>query len=575
MQPDSPDAAPAAAPTSPRRQSHRPLRWAASFVLGLIVVAAALVGALFWALHDASGSAWLLNHVPQLKVTSPRGSLLGDFAAERVDIVLPGTAGTIRLDQPRWHALAATPGDHGRWLRLTIDTLHADRVTFLPATKPPATPASPMSPPTSLRLPIEVVIRDASVDTLRFGSADAAPAVTALHGRIHLGAIGGASHRFESLAGRYEQASATGAMVIGADAPFDVDAHLLLAYSGDPQGSADATVTGPLASLHVKSTVRIVTSPTHAAQSLDANAVLHPFAAWPLGELKASARDLDLSAFASAAPATSLSGRADVESDGLDKPAKVDLEIVNGRAGRWNEGLLPLRRLHAEIQARPDDTRVLDIKSLFADLGSARDDGGRVHAQGRWTVDRWTAELTLDKVRPAALDARAPETSLSGAATLVGSGFAAADTQARRVEAKLDVSGAIVDRRLPKSAPRRAQIRLDLSAGSNEIELRSAEARLGSARATLQGRLTRADAKAPWRAAGKVALIDFDPAPWWPGRADALFSRGINQLNAKGDFDLVPSMSAGADVLELLAATRGKATLSITGSRIAGVALEG
>src|SRR6185437_4932201 len=205
MQADPPDAAAAPAPApapvptpaagapTPRRRAHRPLRWAASFVVAVVVVAAALVGALIWALHDASGSAWLLGHVPRLKVTAPRGSLLGDFAAGRRDIVLPGSAGTIRLDQPRWHALAASPGDHGRWLRLTIDTLHVDRVTILPAVRSPATPATPMSPPTSLRLPVEIVIREASVDTLRFGGSADAPEVTAVHGRIHLGAVGGAS----------------------------------------------------------------------------------------------------------------------------------------------------------------------------------------------------------------------------------------------------------------------------------------------------------------------------------------------------------------------------------------------
>jgi hypothetical protein len=61
-------------------------------------------------------------------------------------------------------------------------------------------------------------------------------------------------------------------------------------------------------------------------------------AAWPLGELQASTEALDLSAFASGAPATSLSGRATATTSGLDRPALIALDLRNARAGRLERG---------------------------------------------------------------------------------------------------------------------------------------------------------------------------------------------------------------------------------------------
>jgi len=80
-------------PPPPRRRRYR--RWLGGSAALLLVLAALAIGALFWALSTGSGSAWVVTLVPQLKVTSPRGSLLGDFAAERVDITLGPGSGTV------------------------------------------------------------------------------------------------------------------------------------------------------------------------------------------------------------------------------------------------------------------------------------------------------------------------------------------------------------------------------------------------------------------------------------------------------------------------------------------------
>ncbi len=563
-------------PEPPRARRHWG-RWFGGSVATLLLLVVLAVAVLWWAVQSVTGSAWLVTLLPHLTIVAPQGSLLGDFAAERIDITLPGTSGVLRLDAPRWHALDASSGDHGRWLHLTIATLHADRVTLL--RQPAATPVTsePATPPSTLRLPVEIEILEASVDELRIGSADATPTLRSIHGRVHLGADGGAQHRFEALTATHEQAAATGHATVAADPPFEIDARLALASpASTPAWQGSANANGPLTSLSVEATARVTPSPTHTAQSFDAKAVVRPYATWPLGELHASTDALDLSAFSSAAPATSLSGHAIATTSGLDRPAAISVELRNARAGRWNEGLLPVQILSAELRARPDDPRVIDISTLSAELGSQRLPGGRIVARGRWAGDRWNVEVDVDKLQPVALDARAPETVLDGKASATGTGFGTAGTAGTwAIDLAADLAGQLSDRRLPRAAPRSAHLRLEARASGNEIDLSSAEASLGGAKATLVGKLHRSAATHPWQATGRATMVDFDPAPWWPGGADSLLKRGANLINAKGEFDLALPVGAGASMLDQVVATRGSAKVSLGASTLAGVPLQG
>src|SRR5881628_411424 len=135
--------------------------WLASAVCTAAVVAALALGALVGAFHHAGASAWLLGFVPGLTVIEPKGPLIGDFAAKQVIYVVAGV-GELRLDAPRWHALAADRGTAGRWLHLTIDTLHADRVVW--TAHKTKTSAEPPTLPQTLRLPVEIEVREAGVD---------------------------------------------------------------------------------------------------------------------------------------------------------------------------------------------------------------------------------------------------------------------------------------------------------------------------------------------------------------------------------------------------------------------------
>ena len=87
--------------------------------------------------------------------------------------------------------------------------------------------------------------------------------------------------------------------------------------------------------------------------------------------------------------------------------------------------------------------------------------------------------------------------------------------------------------------------------------LRSAEASLGARRArTLAGSAEPGERRCALACLRKTTLVDFDPAPWWPGEADSLLTRGVNRLHVKGEFELdLPVASTGSRA----AAARGDA----------------
>ena len=556
---------------APAPQRRRAWRWLAAALAAMLVVAIGTLAAAWWAVHSTSASAWLLRQVPRLTVTAPRGALIGDFAAERIEIAFPDS-GVLRVDAPRWQALSASRGDAGRWLRVRIDTLHADRVVWLPSSDRPAT-NEPARPPTSLRLPLELEVGAATLDELRIGADDAMP-LQRLRARIHLGAEGGARHRLDDVAAERDRIRATGSATIAADAPFAVAARsaLLPTDAGALRWQASADVAGPLDRLGASLAARVDAAGGRPAQAVDARAVLRPFAAWPLGALEARTEALDLAVFASDAPTTSLTGRAVATTTALDQPAVIAIDLANARAGRWSDGRLPVLRVEGSLQARPDAPEVVEAQLLTATLGASDRPGGRIVARGRWRADAWNVAAELDGVRPAALDGRAPETTLTGTVSLTGTGFAGAP-ELRAIDVAAQLSGRLADARLRRNAPTAARLRLEGRAALHAIDVRVAEATVGDAAARGTGKLVRAAVGAPWRASGKLRLTDFDPLPWWPGGADVL-ARGASRLNGDAEFDLTLAATPDLSLADTLAATRGRADARIRASTLAGVPLE-
>ncbi len=550
--------------TEPATTPRRGLRWLLAGAATLVLLLAAAAACITWALRSEAGSAWLLTLLPGVQVDTPKGLLLGDFEAQRVHVKLPGGSDSITLAKIGWRGVSLRRGDHGRWLHIVINELHAERIDVLTS---PSKSNEPLHQPADLTLPFELEVRALQAGAVTLSALGNKP-LEQLRGRVHLGAGGGSEHRVDQLSLGWDRLQARGTARIASAAPMQLDAALGLAQSALgalPAWSASVSLNGPIAAPVLLATVRTQPAAKQAPQSLDAHATLRPFAAWPLGDLQATTEALDLSAFSSAAPVTSLSGRAVATSSGLDQPASIDIEMNNTAAGRWNENRLPLRRLTVALGGRPDQPAELELRRFEAELGSVTQAAGRVLGSGRWSRERWNITATLAALQPALLDARAAAVQLSGPLDVSGSAAASVDVKA-------DLQGQLTER-----GPARAvRIKLDTSLSAQRIELRDAQVLAGAARASLAGLVTHADANAPWQIKGQAALVDFDPTLWWPGAEGSRWRQATNRLNGKGRFDLtVPAAAGTLPLAALLAGLRGEAVATVANSVLAGVPLAG
>lgn len=555
----SPEPRPPAPPPAAPRRPLRPL-----VALG-VAVALAVGGAaagLGWALRSAPGSAWLLAHVPGLKVSAPKGALLGgDFEAGRVDLLAAGTA--VSVQGLAWRGLGLELQARSPWLRVTLAELRAARVDV----QLPPSSGEPAAAPSSLRLPVELDIAALRVQTL-FVNALGADPVRELAAAVHLSADAGTVHRLEGLELRHGTLQASGSARVRSDAPFDLRVSLALAQNPrapELDWRATAVLDGPLAAPRLQATVRAEpATPGAAAQSLDLRTVLRPFERWPLGDLDATARAFDLSALNAAWPRTALDGEARAATTAIDRPAEVTVVLRNREPGLWNAARLPLRQLELTLRTRPDAPATIELPRVEAELGTEASPAGHLSASGRWTRARWTVVATLADVTPALLDARAPAMRLGGPVTLEGRGQGA--------DAAIDLRATLAGALAARGPARAVQLEADATLAGARIELRKLLARAGGASATLTGEAQRRDADRAWQLAGLATLVDFDPLPWWPGRQDSPWRRGPHRLNAKAAFDL--AVPDGTD-LRTLAAVRGQARLDLARSQLAGVALAG
>ncbi len=189
--------APAAPPPASKPRVAR--RWASAlaWTLAPIVLGLGLLwAALWWMLNDEHGTRWLLDAVPGVSVAAPSGSLIGNFAAERVEIALPGVAGDrIIITGLRWSGLAlGWPQADTSWLRIQAERVQAERVDVQIAASDPNEPL--LTRPHDLSLPVEVEVRALHVDALHAAAIGETP-LRDLDASLSLGADGGTAHRLD------------------------------------------------------------------------------------------------------------------------------------------------------------------------------------------------------------------------------------------------------------------------------------------------------------------------------------------------------------------------------------------
>jgi len=551
------------APPPPSSPPLRRRRWRLALALTVLpfTALAALVIGSAWLLKQEAGTAWLLKQVPLLQVEQPRGALLGDFAARRVVVNLPGGGkDRITIDGLQWQGLSVAWSESSRlWGQLHIARLHADAVDVALA---PSTNTEPLKAPTDLPLPLGLQVDALELDRLSLSMLPGRP-LTGLRGSLDLSANAGAQHRVRIDALQWEQLRLAGQARVNTTGKLDLAAELKLQPGADdpslPDWSGGLQLSGPLASLNAQALLQA------AGQRLQATARLEPFSPWPLAALDARAEALDLSALLKDLPRTALSGTAQLQSKGWSELATLQLQLSNAAAGRWDQQRLPVQRIKLALQARPDQPQSLRLDALEALLGSAAAPGGSLSGAGQLQPDRhWALNLRLDQLRPETLDARATPLRLSGRLDIDG----ALDIASAPLTLTAKLSGEVPAGKLGgKAAATPLSIDVQASLEGRRLKLSQAKVESGRARLSLSGEASE-DEKTGWRAEAKTELEDFDPRLFWTGTPGSALQRNTTALSASGTLSLQQDKTR-----PLL--PRGSATLELRPSQLLGLPLTG
>ncbi|MEK8050163.1 translocation/assembly module TamB domain-containing protein [Ideonella sp. DXS22W] len=544
---------------------------------GLALLLGGAVAAGQWWWQREASLPWLLAQVPGLQVQGVQGAPAdARWRIARLDWALPAQAGTLHIEQlvlqrSGWQWRPHT----GAWLGLSLAELSAAQVRY--TSGPPST--QPLQAPADLRLPLALQVAQLRIGTLQ---VDALPALQQLQARVSLGADGGTRHRVDELAVTVEQARVGGGLQIGTAAPMTVQAQLDASGTAGGQAlpwTARAEAQGPLTRLALTAQLQgqgggTAPAPTTAPEAprLQAQATVLPFAAWPLAALRFETQALDLSALSTHLPATRLDGQAQVDSSGLDRPARVQLQLSNRRPASWDQGGLPLRSLEAEARATPQQPDRLDIARLSLQLADAQGAAGRIGGQGHWAGSTAQLTLRLDDLAPSRLDRRAAALTVSGPLALTLSGLGSAGSTP-----SLGFDTTLTGR-LRDGAQGPVQLRAVGEASATQLQLREASLRAGEASAQFSG-LLRQQASG-WRVQGQGRLDRFDPLPWWPGTAGSVWARGPHRLAGSLNADLLwrPHQAAaagGSAPWAGLPPLEGHAALTLADSLLAGVPVAG
>jgi translocation and assembly module TamB len=532
-------------------------------VFGLAGLAAllAIAGAALLVLATtAGGSAWLLARVPGLAVNQPQGRLFGGpFSAERIEAI--AGARRVRIERLAWADARWTFRPHDdAWFGLALDGVRAATVDVGPGAS-----SGPAVEPQSLRLPFALAVGELRIGQLRFEGSVVASDLAA---RLELGHERGAIHRVPRLSFTTPRAVVQGQARIDADAPFalDVQASAESAAGASPRWRATLAAQGPLAAIGVRAQL---TSAQAQGASADAQATVSPFAAWPLSTLNATLADLDLAALAEGAPRTRLSGRATIDTRGLDAPIVARVSLANAEPGRWDQQRLPVAALELDLAGRADERQRVAIRRFeLQGLGN----GGRASGRGEWHRDAATLEIALDALRPAAFDVRAPAMTLGGTLSLRFAGLPAPDGSAGAAPRQTLHSTLALDGRLDaRTAPPvrvRGTLKAERSAAAWQAELEGFDVQAGGAR--LRGSaLVQRDGKKALRLVTQGEVARFEPAAWWPAAP-------ASQLDGRWQADLAAPASLAFPLRDADAwlGLRGQARVELAdGSRVASVPL--
>src|SRR5437868_7693827 len=103
--PSSAEATAVDAPLPRKFRWRRRIAWAVGGLMLLIVLLLVAAGSgIWWSVRTDAGSAWVLSKLPGLKLQGGKGTIWGDYEAERIEFDLPG-GGKVVLTRAGWHGM--------------------------------------------------------------------------------------------------------------------------------------------------------------------------------------------------------------------------------------------------------------------------------------------------------------------------------------------------------------------------------------------------------------------------------------------------------------------------------------
>ena len=360
-------------------------------VLVLLLCFALGVAMIFYAVNSERGTRY---------VWQAATSLLGGRLSGTLDGGAIATG--LRLRNVHWKSLDGAGTDiavdsvSGRWeltrepLRFTIGYLHVGTVDASIAPSPKDT--SPVQLPTDLRLPIQLVISDVTLDKLRLHEG----ATTTEFSRLALSGHSDGRHH-EATVQRLDTpfGAVTAALKLdGGARPFPLTGDA--GYSGKVNGEAvqvGARLTGSLENL----TADIDAS----GMKLKGNAHVEaaPFGEVPLKRALVTIDHVNPQAFSPSAPFADLAVRAELKPDPATPNALVvtgPVSIVNAKPGSIDKQLLPLIDAHADVKL---DASAQTISGLNVRLlKNAAVTGGGTLKGGKGQFDLKVANLDLNAI---------------------------------------------------------------------------------------------------------------------------------------------------------------------------------
>ncbi|SAK75124.1 PF04357 family protein [Caballeronia catudaia] len=462
----------------PKKSGWRRLaRWIGALVLVVVLIVALAAGGVLFVLTTERGTRYAWDAATSLL----KGQLTGKLDGGAI-------ATGLQLRDVRWKdgkgTDIAVDSVSGRWaltrepLRFTIDYLHVGTIDARVA--PSNEPSKKTELPKDLRIPIQLAIRDLSVQKLRLHQGTTTTEFSRL---LFNGRSDGQHH--EATVQRLDTpfgAVTAAAKLDGGARPFPLSGDA--GYAGKINGEAvnvSARLAGSLEDL--------IADVDASGMKLKGQAHVEalPFADVPLKSALVTFDHVNPQAFAPGAPEADLAVRAEVKPvEGADPKAFIvagPVSIVNAKPGSIDKKLLPLIDARANVRLDASEQSITDLNVRL--LKSATVTGGGSLVDGKGKFDLKVAKLNLSAIEPTLRP-----TDFAGPISVVLAG----DTQT--------ITADLSD---PKAALRaQAKVKLD----PKQTSLDDVKLTVGKGRVEANGALKK-DANSSYDL--KAKIVDFNP----------------------------------------------------------------